>query len=311
MKTFLALVVAALVAAPVAAAAGGPLYAMQGGTGIPSLDGKSSYVAVGTMNNSTLVETIGRDGSLWSWPEFVGSYGIPTIGFNQPAGLSHDGRTLVLESTAVGSSTDFLVLDTRSGRARTMFFLNGSYSFDALSPDASKLYLVQHMSSNLSHYVVRAYDLRTGRLLPGRIADRTQKSWVMRGDPVTRATTTDGRWVYTLYQNYGGYPFIHALDTVRGVAHCIGIPWSSTKDQSALGNLVLTPKGGTLAVDWKSGKSWLRIDTSNWRLSHASGSGFPWRYVGPVVAAGALLVLQLLLRRRRREAEGTLLARAA
>lgn len=312
MKTLLILLVAALVAAPAAAAAGGPLYAMQGGAGIRSLDGKASYVAVGTMNNSTLVETIGRDGSLWSWPEFVGSYGIPTIGFNQPAGLSHDGRTLVLESTAVGDSTDFLVIDTRTGRARNNFFLKGDYSFDALSPDASKLYLVQHvdLTTSASRYVVRAYDLRTDRLLPGRIADRTQKSWVMQGDPVTRATTPDGRWVYTLYQNYGGYPFIHALDTVRGVAHCIGIPWK-TKDQSALGNLVLSPHGSTLAVHWKTGTPWLRVDTSTWRVSNAPAGGFPWRYLALAVGALAAAAAAFLLLRRRREGEGTLLARAA
>ena len=48
----------------------------------------------------------------------------------------------------------------------------------------------------------------------------------MDGYPLTRVTSADGRWVYTLYQNggVGGYPFVHALDTVRGVAHCIGVP---------------------------------------------------------------------------------------
>jgi hypothetical protein len=308
MKILVAVLAAALVSAPAALADGGPFLALQGGSGIPSLDGKATYVAVPTLNDSTLVETIGKDGSLWSWPEFVGSYGIPTITFNEPTGLSHDGRTLVLQSTTFKAPTDFLVMDTRTGRERDVFSLNGFYSFDALSPDASKLFLVQHVDlNNTSRYVVRAYDLRTDRLLPGRIADRTQKSWVMQGDPVTRATTPDGRWVYTLYQNYGGYPFIHALDTVRGVAHCIGIPWKG-KDQSALGNLVLTPRGSALAVHWKSGKPWLRVDTATWRVSSAAAAGFPWRYLVPVLVAAPLL---LLVRRRRRDPEGTLLARAA
>ena len=75
---------------------------------------------------------------------------------------------------------------------------------------------------------MRAYDLATHTLLPGRIADKTQKSWVMQGWAVSRATTADGRWDYTLYANPGGYPFIHALDTVRGVAHCIGLPWTQS-----------------------------------------------------------------------------------
>jgi hypothetical protein len=243
-----------------------------------------------------MVETIGRDGSLRSWPEFVGSYGIPAVNFNEPTGLSRDGRTLVLQSTTFSAPTDFLVMDTRTGRARDVFGLNGYYSFDALSPDAAKLYLVQHVDAvNISRYVVRAYDLRTDRLLPGRIADRTQKSWVMEGEPVTRATTADGRWVYTLYQNPGGTPFVHALDTVRGVAHCIGIPWR-TNDQSALGHLVLTPKSGALAVDWKTGKHWLRVDTTTWRVTAAPSGGFPWRYLALLLLA---VPLGLLVRRVR------------
>jgi hypothetical protein len=297
MKIFLAVLAAALVAAPAALADGGPFLAMQGGSGIPSADGKSTYVAVPTLNDSTLVETIGKDGSLWSWPEFVGSYGIPTITFNQPTGLSRDGRTLVLQSTTFGSPTDFLVMNTRTGRARDLFVLNGYYSFDALSPDASKLYLVQHVDmNNTSRYVVRAYDLRTHRLLPGRIADRTQKSWVMQGDPVTRATTPDGRWVYTLYQNYGGYPFIHALDTVRGVAHCIGLPWRSP-NQSAMTNVVLSLHGSRLAIAWRSGRPWLNMNTTTWRLT-AVHRGFPWLWLalGILPLAG---IVELLRRRRR------------
>ena len=56
-------------------------------------------------------------------------------------------------------------------------------------------------------------------------ADKAQAGWVMEGSPMTRATSADGRWVYTLYSRPGGYPFVHALDTVNGVAHCIGLPW--------------------------------------------------------------------------------------
>ena len=85
------------------------------------------------------------------------------------------------------------------------------------------MYLIQYthpQTGNLTHYIVRGYDLRTNRLLPGRIADRTQKGWVMKGSPLTRMWSARGRWVYTLYENPGGYPFIHALDTKRGVAHC-------------------------------------------------------------------------------------------
>jgi hypothetical protein len=314
MKTFAFLIaLAAFAAAPGASAAGGPPeYALQGGAGVPSADGKMHFVAV-PAGDSTVVESIGSDGSLWNWPIFKGSWGIPMITYRDPAGLSQDGRTLVLQTLTSGTPTSFLILNTRTMRTRSQFTLKGNYSFDALSPDASRLYLIQRVdANNYSRYIVRAYDLKTHTLLPGRIADRTQKSWVMQGDALTRTTSIGGRWVYTLYMNSGGTPFIHALDTVRGVAHCIGIPWGST-DQGGLGNVVLTLHGKRLAVHWRSGRHWLNVDTANWRITPDAGSSFPWRWLGVGLGGFAAVGALLLLARRRRTSleDGTLLARAA
>lgn len=314
MKTLAFLIVlAAFAAAPAASAAGGPpQYAQQGGAGVSTPDGKTHFVAV-PAGNSTLIESIVSDGSVWNFPSFKGSWGIPMITYNDPAGLSRDGRTLVVQTLVAGSPTSFLVLNTRTMRVREQFTLKGNFSFDALSPDASKLYLIQRVNAtNYSRYVVRAYNMRTHTLLPGRIADRTQKGWVMQGDAMTRTTTPDGRWVYTLYMNQGGTPFIHALDTVKGVAHCIGIPWASA-DQGGLGNVVLTLHGKRLAVHWRSGRHWLNVDTATWRLTPDSGAGFPWRWIGLGLGVFALAGGLVVLARRRRISlrDGTLLARAA
>src|SRR5579862_7396280 len=67
----------------------------------------------------------------------------------------------------------------------------------------------------------------------------------MQGSPVTRTTSADGRWVYTLYTNQGGYPFVHALDTVLGVAHCVGLPM---RNQTAIDDAKLVLHGSTLSV---------------------------------------------------------------
>jgi hypothetical protein len=312
MKTLAALLVC-LVAAPAALADGPPQYAAQGGSGVSTPSGAVHYVAIPGYGATTMVEAIGRDGSVWNWPSFVGSWGIPMISYRDAAGLSRDGRSLFLQSTAFGGPTSFLVVNTRTMRMRDLFTLKGSYSFDALSPDASKLYLTQRVdASNFSRYVVRAYDLKTHTLVPGRIADRTQKNWVMQGDAVTRTTSPGGRWVYTLFMNSGGTPFIHALDTVKGVAHCIGIPWASA-NQSGLYNVVLALHGKQLAVHWRSGRSWLNVDTASWRITPDSGSGFPWRWLGLGLGVAAAAGALLLVGRRRRISlrEGTLLARAA
>ena len=297
-------VVAALCVAPAAAADGPGPYAQQGGTGVLSPDGATRFVAIPASDNlGTVLEAVStRDGTVRSWQAVAGSYGIPTLAYAANGeSLSHDARTLVLGDISGGTPSSFLVYATRTLALRNWVTLPGRFTFDALSPDGKRLYLIQYTRPNydVSHYLVRAYDLRSNRLLPGRIADRTQKGWVMNGLPVTRTTSADGRWVYTLYQSGGnGYPFIHALDTVRGVAHCVGLPLSN---QNAPYNLVLSLHGGTLAVHWRSGRPFLNVDTATWRVTPAARA-FPWLWAG-LGAAAALLALglgALLLRRRRR-----------
>ena len=265
------------------------------------------YVALSVPGGKTMLAFVTADGSVWNGPIFRGRWGIPMITYRDAGGLSLDGRLLVLQSTTIGPSTSFLVL-SHGYRVKSRFTLHGTYSFDALSPDASRLYLIDRVnpSVNLSRYVVKAYDLQTNRLLAGRIADRTQKGWVMQGEAATRTTSLDGRWVYTLYTNPGGTPFIHALDTTRGVAHCIGIPWTSP-DQGGLLNVVLTLHGDRLAVHWRSGKQWLDVDTASWRVSPAAGHASPWAWLG----FAALPLLLFLLWRRRPRFLGTLSAREA
>ena len=306
-------VLAALAAAP-AAAGDGPLFASQGGLGVVAGTGSGPsgvrYVAIAIPSaNQTALEAIQTsDGTVGRWMGIRGSWGIPTVGYSYPTsgeGLSHNGRLLVLAALQAPSSpSEFVLVNPQRMAVVKRITLPGYFSYDALSPDASRLYLIQYalgQSGDLNHYIVRAYDLKNRRLLPGQIADRTQKSWVMQGSAVTRTTTADGRWVYTLYQNPGGYPFIHALDTVRGVAHCVGLPMSN---QNGIYNLVLSLNGRTLAVHWRSGRHWLNLDTATWRLSPAS-NGFPWSWFAPGIG-GAFAVLAaagLLLRRRRRADE--------
>ena len=103
--------------------------------------------------------------------------------------------------------------------------------------------------------------MRAHKLLPGRIADKTQKSWVMQGWAASRVTSPTGRWVYTLYANPAGTPFIHALDTVKGVAHCVGIPWPATDpDQNDIFQAKFDLVGKSLAVGFQGGGAY-RVGT--------------------------------------------------
>jgi len=291
----------ALVAAPVALADGGS--APVAAEGVLAPGGKIRYATL-TNGRSTTVNASRTNGVVIRWRDIRGHWAVPGVAFDGTAGgLSGDGRTLVLmqaQTAPLPTRSVFQIVRTSDLAPVQRVVLKGNFAFDALSPDGSRLYLIQHVSQqNLSRYVVRAYSLDRRRLLPGRIADRTQRGWVMAGYPVTRATSADGRWVYTLYMRPSGYPFVHALDAVRGVAHCVGIPWHG--NQNVLWRLRLSVRDGgrALTLRWPSGREYLAIARDTWRISHpgaaarsGSGSGFPWWILG-VAGAGALLLLAL------------------
>jgi hypothetical protein len=86
--------------------------------------------------------------------------------------------------------------------------------------------------------------------------------------PVTRASSADGRWAYTLYSSEK--PFIHALDTSSGTARCIDVDAASGNRDLFLLKLRLRDGGRTLAV--VHGKHPLAlVDTSTFEVSAPAG----------------------------------------
>jgi hypothetical protein len=192
--------------------------------------GDVRYVTLGT-GESTVVAAISVRGGRVQRSRIVpGFFGVPLVAYDgTTAGLSGDGRTLVLASYGPlpgdPGTTRFLALKTKTFKPYRRIELRGSWSFDALSPDGKRLYLVQHITAGPSpKYRVRVYDLAGGQLLPNAVIDRLVSKAIMGGQPVTRVTTTDGRWAYTLYARHQGKPFVHALDTARRKAFCIDLP---------------------------------------------------------------------------------------
>jgi hypothetical protein len=292
----------ALAVVPAAAADGPMPYTMQDGSGVAAPDGLSRFVAVGASENTALEQIQTSDGTVRrSYPLF-GSWGVPVTTYAQGGeGLSANGRTLVLGDTVASyprTMSRFLVFDTKRFRPVRAFFLRGDFAFDALSPDGARLYLFQHTdANNMQRYVVRAYDVGAGRLLPGRIADRTQKGWVMQGWPVARATSAGGRWVYTLCS----LSFVRPRHDSRRRPR-VGLPWHGS--QNGFYNMRLSLRSGdrSLAVHWLSGRPWLRVDTSTWAVAPDRRTGLPWLGIGAAGAAVLLAGAALLLVRRRRRA---------
>lgn len=277
---------AALTLVPLALADGGPdPGVLQGGAGIVGPAAEVRYVALGAGSSTTVEKVATHDGRVLRWTSIRGGWGIPLVDYGGTVGgLAANGSELVLGPAAAGTctpsgctllrrTTSFQIVDPRTLRRLTIVRLRGDFSYDALSPDGARLYLIQHTSTaNTNTYVVRAYDLRRHRLLPGTIADRTQRGWLMQGIPMARVSTASGRYVYTLYANPGGYPFVHALDAVASTARCIGVPWISRGNREDLDALRLSPDGRTLDVGIRHQQSYFSIDTRSYRVTTLPGT---------------------------------------
>ncbi len=294
------------------------------------------YLAIspGIPGARTYVARVERDGGRLSRYWYLrGRYHVPAVAYDRSAGgLSADGRILVLVRSLTSHSypprtTRLAIIDTqrstrwrgkwpppRFRRLADFVDLRGHYSFDAISPDGSTVYLIHHYlplssgGSYITNYKVRALDLDSGMLLPKPIVDPEEPDERMQGLPVSRASSPDGRWAYTLYDGDGQEPFIHALDTVGRRAVCIDLPQlSDTRNLFMLG--LHTEQGGRQLVVSRRRPALegpgmappspplLTVDTTTFKVHKPSperidSSGLPWLPIGAV--AGVLLLAAAL-----------------
>jgi hypothetical protein len=276
------------------------------------------YVTLPLQGNTLLAEVEREGGIVLKRRALRGRFTIPAVALDGSAdGLSADGGTLVLIRPRVGfprAETAFAILGTERLRVHTIVTLRGDYSFDALSPDGSLLYLIEYLSQrDPTRYQVRVYDVDAGRLLRNPVVDPSESADEMRGYPLTRVASADGRWAYTLYDGNGEHPFVHALDTTSRKAHCIDLDALAGFDLTDVG-LSLGSGGKTLTV--RAGPEPVAvIDTGTFEVSEPGvagverapavsepGGGIRW----PLVAAGGGLLLlaagalAVALRRRRK-----------
>jgi hypothetical protein len=272
----MALAVAAAFAAGGAGANGSPYSPglMYGWDGVAAPNGDVRFVTLGTGRSTTVAVIRVRGGRVMRSRALRGFFGVPLVAYDgSTGGVSGDGRTLVVSSygplPGEAGTTRFAVLKTRTLGVRRLVELPGSWSYDAISPDGSTLYLVEHMSAPPNaRYRVRIFDLTSGRLLQGAIVDRLEKEEVMGGEPVTRASTPGGRWAYTLYARQNGEPFVHALDTARREAFCIDVPLRLGQPKQMGLRLRLGADGRTLSVR-RDGAPVAEIDTRTFAVRKA------------------------------------------
>ncbi|HEX7058422.1 MAG TPA: hypothetical protein VF176_01040 [Solirubrobacterales bacterium] len=296
----------------------------------------------GKSDRFTVVARIDRQGGrVGRWWYLPGQYSIPAAAYDDTVGgLSADGSTLVLSRFSwiyPPRTTGLAVIHTerqlrhpggenRPRHAIDKLSLPGSFSFDAISPDGSTVYLIEHLNRvDGGPYRVRALDESSGKLRPGAIVDPEEPWEQMSGLPVSRVTSADGRWAYTLYAGYGGGrhdgrgspgvrdPFVHALDTVAGRAACIDLPQLESGREPFAFSLA-AGRNGRLVVFKRTREggrreALLTVDTRSREVNRAqpvatasSGVG-PW----PPIAALGVITAALLTWigvRNRRTADG-------
>lgn len=320
-------------ASPSSGAAKGLIASVQGATvpGLPyrylALSPNSPYQASGPgapdpKAGFTVVERIDKQGGrLGRWWYLRGRYSIPTAAFDDKAGgLSADGSTLVLSRFSriyPPRTTGLAIVHTERhpgrvpGQARPRqtidrLRLPGSYSFDAISPDGSTVYLIEHLSEVYEGaYQVRALRVGSGKLVPEPIVDPAEPMERMEGIPISRVYSHGGRWAYTLYTSHqkGRYehahePFVHALDTVSGKAVCVDLPQLEGRPRRFLLRLRVAREGRELEVfsraearDRPPSPPLLTVDTRDFEVSRpkpvatASSGLAPWP---PIVALAAI-----------------------
>jgi hypothetical protein len=281
-----------------------------GNSGVVTTDG-ARYVTMANAGQTVVARVAQRGGGVLMWRAFPGTFTIPAVAYDGSAGgLSADGKTLALiepRQSFPRAQTRFLIL--RRGLApRGLVSLKGDFSFDAISPNGDWLYLIHYTSpQDPTRYLVQRYDLRSWRLSAAPIIDPSAPGDKMRGNPVTRAMSADGRWAYTLYDGAGATPFVHALDTVAGAAHCIDL--DALSSGTDLSKLRLAVVGGGKQLEIRGGhQATLNVDLRTFRVGSGSRALALTRFLllaGCALLAAAILVI-VARRRRRRTAHSVL-----
>jgi hypothetical protein len=278
-------------------------------TGATTPGGAFRYIAV-PAGGRTVIERVSRaGGEVVRYRTLRGAVTVAAVASDaSTTGLSADGSTLVLTSPRLrfpSRSTRLTIVDTATLRPRSEVLMRGDFGLDGVSPDGRWAYLIQYRTGNPTDYAVRSYDLQHGRLAPNPVVDTRKPGEKMVGLPVTRATSADGRWNYTLY---GGVsePFVHALDTAGRRAFCVDLP--GVASDSVFG-MRLAVRHGRVDVLDSAGAAVRHIDTTSFKVTtpHAAAvastrppaapsDGFPWLLAA--VTAAVTAGLAALARRR-------------
>src|SRR5579859_377894 len=217
--------------------------------GLFSQDHKRIYTAHPQNGQTTITITDTQTGAtLRSFP-LAGNYTTAAQKYTTSE-LTPDGRWLALLAQGQNDKASTIALvDTQTAQSR-LIQLQGAFDLDAISPDGSRLYLLQHDEDQPGHYYVKRFDVSSNQLADGYIVDKFATSWdSMSGLALTRRMSADGTVAYTLYTDQArNIAFVHILPLTSSypLARCITLPAGKTTDLLRHYTLALSSDGNTV-----------------------------------------------------------------
>src|SRR5947209_10610243 len=173
--------------------------------GVPSADWKHYYLVSGSL----LLDLNPLTGWTQRSLPVPAGYALPIVTSERtPGGLSQDGVWLVLEKHDATAS-HLLEIRTTFTQPPGAIELPGDFTFDAISNDGSRVYLIQHAADG--HYFVRDYVVGSG-LDPNVIFDKTDGAAAMSGLRLMGVSAPDGSWLYSVYARKDQSAFVHELN---------------------------------------------------------------------------------------------------
>ena len=192
-------------------------------------------------------------------------------------GASQDGTRAVLEQSDSGGAT-FLVV-SKTGQ-QTVHVDGKQWDFDALRGD--NLFLIHYLATG--GYQVRLAHLAAG-VLEARPLKDPHESGTIWGQPFSRLSSADGRYLFTVFIGSNGGAMIHELDLKSSTARCIDLPGTGDYGAATTWTLQLSADGRTLwAVSPRYGrvvaidvaaravKTAFRIGLGGWFLGKGTSS---------------------------------------
>lgn len=211
--------------------------------GASTSDWKHYYVVSG----SILEDVVPLTGSFQRSLPLPAPYKLPVLtAGGLPGGLSQDGRWLVLQQQGDGTS-HLLRVQTSFDAPPVRVDIPGDFTFDAISNDGSRIYLIQHAAAG--HYFVRDYLIGSG-LDPYVIVDKSDGAAAMSGVRLMGVAAPGGSTLYSVYARADQSAFVHELSLDAPFAVCADLsgPGYGADRRAMTWTLALSPAGDRLVA---------------------------------------------------------------